>query len=458
MKKHQNALNYAREHHQDFLNQLIDLLAIESVSTDPNRKSSILAAAAWLAQKLSSFGMDVVTTYPTPLHPVVYASKIVNASLPTVLVYGHYDVQPEDPVHLWQSHPYQAQIRDGKLYARGAADMKGQIMAGLAAIESILAVDELPVNLKFIYEGEEEIGSPSIKQFMENHREELKADIVLNLDAGMIAADIPTITYALRGLAYFELTVTGPATDLHSGIFGGIIHNPAQVLCEIIAGMKDEYNRITLPGFYDDVLPLTQLDKDELARMPQTEEILLKQTGAPALRGESGFTLMEQNSARPTLDINGLYSGFTGEGAKTVIPSWAMAKFSMRTVPNQRPERIEAQVKQYLQEKMPNTVTWKLKTFTGGFPSYCDPENPASKAMAAAMAEVWNTTPVLKREGASIPIVNEMQEILGLDSVLSGFALPDDNMHAPNEKLDISIWEKGIESILIFLYNLASNQ
>jgi acetylornithine deacetylase/succinyl-diaminopimelate desuccinylase-like protein len=447
----EQSLTYAHQNSDRFLEELISFIAIESVSSDPERREEVRKAAHWLSDKLQSLGLGQVEIYETPLHPVVYAEKIFDKSAPTILIYGHYDVQPESPVDLWNTPPFDATVVGTHLVARGATDMKGQIMAGLAAVEALLSHNEdLPFNLKFIYEGEEEIGSPSIRNFLEEHQVLLAADVVLNLDAGMINADTPSITYALRGLAYFELLVKGPAQDLHSGIFGGVVDNPAIVLSQLIAGMKNNQHRISLPGFYDDVRSLSDKERNELARVPQTPDTYLSQTGVPQLAGEQGYTCIEQNTARPTLDVHGLLSGFTGEGAKTVIPAWAKAKISMRLVPDQDPAKVADQLRRYLSENAPPTVVWELKTFTGGHPAFCDPDLPASKALRNAFELTWGKTPVFKREGASIPIVTEMKEILGIDSVLSGFALPEDNMHAPNETLNLEVWRKGILTIIHF--------
>lgn len=447
----EKSLAFAQQNYDRFLDDLISFIAIESVSSDPSRSQEVRKAADWLSARLHSMGLDHVEIYDTPLHPVIYGEKLFDVDAPTILVYGHYDVQPESPVELWKTPPFTATVVGTHLVGRGATDMKGQIIAGLAAVEAMLHTnEELPFNLRFIYEGEEEIGSPSIRAFLEDHKELLSADVVLNLDAGMINADTPSITYALRGLAYFELVVKGPAQDLHSGIFGGVVDNPAMVLSQLIAGMKDSKHRITLPGFYDDVRLLSEDEREELARIPQTTGTYLSQTGVPQLAGEQGYSCIEQNTARPTLDVHGLLSGFTGEGAKTVIPAWAKAKLSMRLVPDQEPVKVADQLRQYLSENAPPTVIWELKTFTGGNPAFCDPDQPASKALQDAFEITWGKRAVLKREGASIPIVTEMKEILGVDSVLSGFALPEDNMHAPNETLNLAVWRKGILTIIHF--------
>ncbi len=452
--KIQQALDFAQNHYDKFLADLVSFLKIESVSSDPERYDKVNDAARWLAKKLTSLGIQEVAIMPTDLHPIVYGKYGADQTKRTVLIYGHYDVQPEVPVDLWKTPAYDGTVIDNRLYARGSTDMKGQVIAGLAAIESILATgQDFPVNLKFIYEGEEEIGSPSIQPFLKKYKDLFAADIVLNLDAGMVNAETPSITTVLRGLAYFELKITGPATDLHSGVFGGVVNNPAQALAKLIAGMKNDNFQISLPGFYDDVIPLSAVDHAELAKMPQTEDVYLRQTGAPQLAGETGFTPVEQATARPTLDVHGLFSGFIGEGAKTVIPSWAMAKISMRLVPNQAPEKVAEQLQQYLKENAPQSVTWELKTFHGGSPAFCDPDTPASRAFGEAFQNAWGKKPILKREGGSIPIVTEMKKILGIDSVLSGFGLPEDNMHAPNESLNLEVWKKGILTVIHFFNN-----
>ena len=332
--------------------------------------------------------------------------------------------------------------------------MKGQILASIAAIDSILKVGALPVNIKFMIEGEEEIGSMNLPDFMQNHRDLLSCDIVLNPDSGMIAADIPTIVYGLRGLAYMELRVRGPAHDLHSGLFGGVVHNAAQALCELIAGMHDEQGRVTLPGFYDSVRPLSPQERTELARLPMTEEYYRVQGGVSQTWGEAGFLPAERVGARPTLEIHGLLSGFTAPGSKTVIPAVAMAKISCRLVPDQQAPEVYQQMLAYLKEKAPADITWELIDMHGGPASVTDPNLPETRALADALESVWGARPVYKREGGSIPVVGEMQKILGVESVLTGFGLPNDNVHAPNERLHLPTWYRGIEALAHFFYNL----
>lgn len=451
-----SAVDYAHAKQQKFLGRLKEFASIPSISTDPTRKSDIQKAASWLVDQLNQLEAKNVNLYPTSGHPVVYAD-LLNAGIdrPTILIYGHYDVQPAEPLELWKSPAFTPTQHGDNLYARGVSDMKGQILVGLAAIESIKHKDQLPINLKFLLEGEEEIGSPSLDQFIADNKELLKCDFCLNLDSGILGSDIPSITYALRGLAYFELRVFGPEHDLHSGIYGGVVHNPAQALCELIARMHDNKGRVTLPGYYDEVLPLEEEERKELSRLPMGEDFYLKNTGAPALYGENGYTPVERVGARPTLEVNGLYSGFIGEGSKTVLPAYAMAKISMRLVPEQDPEKVYQQLLTYLKQTAPPTIRWELSKLAGGTASITDRNMPEVQALSQALETVWGVRPVFKREGGSVPVVAQMQNYLGTKTILSGFGLPDDNVHAPNEKLHIPTWYRGIDAIIHFFYNLA---
>ncbi len=451
-----SAIQFAQQNQTPFLAKLKIFLAIPSISTSPENRADMQRAAGFLAEQLHSLGLEHIAVLPTAGHPVVYGD-LLNAGpqKPTVLIYGHYDVQPADPLELWQSQPFDPTVRGDYLFARGASDMKGQVMASFAAVDSILKTGNLPVNIKFLLEGEEEIGSPNLDPFIAAHKELLACDLVLNPDGGMIAADVPTIVYTLRGLAYFELRIYGPAHDLHSGVFGGVVHNPAQALCELIADLHDENGRITLPGYYDKVRPLTKEERQELARLPMDNEYYLHQTGAPRLWGEAGYTPVEAVGARPTLEVNGLLSGFTGKGAKTVIPSWAMAKISMRLVPDQDPEEVHQQLLQYLKENAPQTIRWELEKMTGGPACFTDRNSPGVQALSQALEAIWHIPPVFKREGGSIPVVASMQKYLNVDSVITGFGLPDDNIHAPNERLHLPTWFHGIDALICFFYNLA---
>jgi acetylornithine deacetylase/succinyl-diaminopimelate desuccinylase-like protein len=450
----QKALAYAHQNRDAYLNSLKGLVEIPSISTSTDHKKAIHETAEWLVNRLRKMGFANVALYPTNGHPVVFGEYLAGKpGRKTVLIYGHYDVQPVEPLDLWVTPPFEPTIRGDNLFARGASDMKGQIMSSLNAVEALLATGDVPVNIKYMIEGEEEIGSPNLAPFLRQNAKMLAADVVLNPDSGILAADFPTLTYALRGLAYFELRVYGPAHDLHSGLFGGVVHNPAQALAELIAGMHDANGRITLPGYYDSVREMAADEREDIARLPLDDAFFQEQTGAEELWGEPDYTAAERVGARPTLEINGLLSGFTGHGSKTVIPSWAMAKISMRLVPDQKPDDVHQQLLNYLEQKAPSTIRWELFRMAGGPPSFTDRNHPASQAMSKAIESVWGKRPVFKREGGSIPIVAEMQETLGIDSVLTGFGLPEDNIHAPNEKLHLPTWYRGIDALIHFFYN-----
>ena len=449
------AIEYAHKNRQRFLAELKEFIAIPSVSTDPGREGDILGAAEWVAARLRALGFDNVQLYPTGGHPVVYGECLAAGSeAKTALVYGHYDVQPAEPLELWHSGAFEPEVRGENLYARGASDMKGQVMATLAAVESVMSAGQLPVNLKFLIEGEEEVGSPNLGSFILTHKDLLACDFAVNPDTGILAEDLPTITYALRGLAYFELRVYGPSHDLHSGLYGGVVHNPAQALCELVAGMHDANGRVTLPGFYDRVRPLDKEERQELSRLPTTEAFYLEQTGVPALWGESGYTPVERIGARPTLEVNGLYSGFTGEGSKTVLPAWAMAKISCRLVPDQDPDNVEQQLKQYLSEKAPKTIRCEVIQLVGGPASISDRHSEGVEAVANAMQTVWGMRPIFRREGGSVPVVAQFQSYLGIETVNFGFGLPNDNAHGPDEKLHLPTWYHGIDTLVHSFYNM----
>jgi acetylornithine deacetylase/succinyl-diaminopimelate desuccinylase-like protein len=450
----ENALQYARKNKENFLEAFKEILAIPSVSTDPAHAADIRHAAEWIATQLHDLGMNNVQVFPTSKHPIVYGERLGVANAPTILVYGHYDVQPADPINLWKTGPFDPVVRGDEIFARGASDMKGQDMVMLKAVESLVKTGGLPVNIKWLFEGEEEIGSPSLPAFIEEHKDFLASDFAVNPDSGMIGKEYPTLTYALRGLAYFELRIYGPVQDLHSGIYGGVIHNPANALAELIAGMHDAQGRVTLPGFYKRVQKVNKEDRDEMARLPIDDRHFLEITGAPELYGEAGFTANERTGARPTLDVNGMLSGFTGEGSKTVIPAWAMAKISMRLVPDQDPKEVHQQFIQYLEEHAPRDIRWELTVMAGSSASISDRNNIGVRAMGDALEKVWGTRPYFRREGGSIPVVKDMQDLLGIESVVSGFGLPDDNVHAPNEKMHLPTWYRGIEAVIHFFSNM----
>ena len=450
------ALEFAKINNDRFLSELKEFLRIPSISTDPNHQEDMITAANWVANHLVNLGLDQVKVLSTGGHPVVYGELLSkDQSSPTVLVYGHYDVQPVEPVELWTTDAFEPVQRGENLYARGASDMKGQVLASIKALESVLHAGEIPINIKFLIEGEEEIGSPNLGRFINDNLDLLSCDFALNPDTGMIAPDLPTITYALRGLAYFEIRIDGPDHDLHSGIFGGVVHNPAQALCELIAGMHDENGKVTLPGFYDKVRIIDEEERAELARLPMGEDFYLQQTGAPALWGENQFLPVERVGARPTLEVNGIYSGFTGEGSKTVLPAWAMAKISTRLVPDQDPEEVHQQLLNFLETNAPDSIKFKVKNLVGSPASISDKNSTGVKAMQLAMEQVWGKKPLFRREGGSVPVVVLFMDLLKVESVNCGFSLPDDNAHSPNEKLHLPSWNKGIESIINFIYNLA---
>lgn len=450
----QTALDYAKQHKTDFLDSLKELVTIPSVSTDPEAKADIQRTAEWIAARLKALGIDKVAVMPTGGHPLVYGEWLGAHGKPTVLVYGHYDVQPVDPVELWQSGPFEATVRGENVYGRGTSDMKGQDVAVFSALEAITQTGTLPVNVKFLIEGEEEIGSPSLDKFIVEHKDLLKCDVALNPDAGMIGMEYPTITYGLRGLACFELRIYGPSSDLHSGLYGGVVHNPAVALAELIAGMHDANGTVLLPGFYDDVPPLSAEERAEFARLPMDMEHFIEMTGVPKLWGEAEYTPLERVGARPTLEVNGMLSGFTGQGIKTVLPAQAMAKITCRLVPHQDTEKVYRSLQKYLEQNAPKTIRWELIKMHGGPASISDRNSAAVQAMAAALETVWGSKTLFRREGGSIPVVAQMQSILGVESVLTGFGLPDDNLHAPNEKQHLPTWYKGIDALIHFFFNL----
>ena len=402
-------------------------------------------------------GLQNVRLVDTPGNPVVYGDWLGADAAPTILFYGHYDVQPVDPLELWESPPFEATIRDGEIYARGSADDKGQVFMHFKAIEAHLKQNNrLPVNFKIILEGEEEVGSVNLDDFVRAHKSELAADVVVISDSGMFDRGVPSMCYGLRGLVYFQIDLRGSNTDLHSGSFGGAVANPAQVLAQVLAQMKDRGGRIKIPGFYDDVVPLTDEERKAWATLPFNEKKYKKDFGIPKLFGETGYATLERTWARPTFEINGLLSGFTGEGAKTVLPAVSMAKVSMRLVPNQQPDNIAKLFEDYVTKITPKTVELNITRMHGGKPWMTSYDNPFVQAAGRAIEKGFGKTPVFTREGGSIPVVSTFQEELGLPSVLFGVGLPDENAHAPNEKLDVSNFHNGIIASAILYQEIAS--
>ena len=446
---------YVRERQRESLAELIDFLRIPSISTQPEQQAETAAAAQWLADKMKQAGLENVEIIPTAHHPLVYADWLHAGDAPTVLIYGHYDVQPAEPLDLWESPPFEPTVRDDYLYARGSSDDKGQVYIHVKAVEAILkCYGRLPVNVKFIVEGEEEIGGESLSHFIPQNKAKLAADVALVSDTAMVSAQQPAIVYGLRGLCYAFIDITGPKRDLHSGSFGGGINNPLNVLAHIIAKLKDEDGRILIPGFYDEVRPLTGQERHILAQFPLDEAAWLAETGAPEPWGEPEFTLVERLGARPTLDVHGIIGGYTGAGAKTVLPSKVHAKVSMRLVPDQDPEEIGRLLKAYIAELAPPSVTVEVTVGHGAPASITDFNIPAMQAAAQAYATAFGQEPVFMREGGSIPVVSAFQSDLGVETVLMGFGLPSDQIHAPNERFYLPNFYRGIETSIHFLQNL----
>jgi len=453
-----NVTELINDNESRYLEELKEFVRIPSVSADPDRKKEVLSCAAWVRDQLERIGLDNSEVMETDGHPAVYAESVRDESKPTALIYGHYDVQPEDPVELWDSPPFEPTLRNGGLYGRGTVDDKGQIFLHMKAVEALMQSEgSLPINIKFIIEGEEEIGSPNLVPLIKNNVEKLRADLVLISDSHMFAKGMPSICYGLRGLVYFELTVEGTKSDLHSGTFGGAVINPANALAVIISKLKDEDGKIQIPGIYDEVLELTDAEKEEFRKLPYDDEKYREALGAPALFGEKGYSTLERTWARPTLDVNGIISGYTGEGAKTVIPAKASAKISIRLVPNQEPSKIEELFKSYIDEISPDAVKVTVESLHSGMPYISPADNPVFDTVREALKKGFGADAVLMREGGSIPIVTDFAEILNTPVILIGFGLPDENAHAPNEWIDLENFQKGILSMAYLYQGLAKD-
>jgi acetylornithine deacetylase/succinyl-diaminopimelate desuccinylase-like protein len=446
----QKVQDYIQSNQNRFLDELMALLRIPSVSADSKYKADVQKTAEFIRESLIKAGADKVEICPTKGHPIVYGEKIINPSLPTVLVYGHYDVQPPDPLDLWHSPPFEPVIKDGKIYARGACDDKGQMFMHVKAFESMMENDSLYCNIKFLIEGEEEVGSVNLGDFVRNNKDRLKADVILISDTSMIANDTPSITVGLRGLSYVEVEVTGPNRDLHSGVYGGAVPNPIQVLCQMISSIKDENNRITIPGFYDDVVVVSDAERAEMAKAPFDLEKYKKDLDIADVMGEAGFSTNERTSIRPTFELNGIWGGYTGEGAKTVLPSKAYAKISMRLVPNQKSDAITGLFKKHFESIAPKSVKVEVRPHHGGEAVVTPTDSVAYQAASKAMEQTFGKKPIPTREGGSIPIVALFEKELGLKSVLLGFGLNSDDIHSPNEHYGIFNFMKGIETIPLF--------
>src|SRR5437867_7354044 len=452
-----SVIDFINMNRERYLDELKALLAIPSISALPEHATDVRRCAEWCAAEMRRIGLENVRLIETPGNPVVYGDWLKAPGAPAILFYGHYDVQPVDPLELWTSPPFEATIRDGEIYARGSADDKGQVFMHFKAVEAhIKQSGGLPVNIKFMLEGEEEVGSEHLDDFIRGHKSDLGADVVVISDSPMFERGVPSICYGLRGLVYFQIDLRGSSTDLHSGSFGGAVANPAFVLAQILAQMKDRGGRIKIPGFYDAVVPLRQEERDAWAKLPFNEKKYKKDFGIPRLFGESGYTTLERTWARPTFEVNGLLSGFTGEGAKTVLPAVSMAKVSMRLVPNQDPDKIAALFDTYVQGVAPKTVQVKVTRMHGGKPWMTSYDNPFVQAAGRAIERGFGQKPVFTREGGSIPVVSTFQEELGLPSVLFGVVLPDEHAHAPNEQLDVSNFHNGIIASAILYEEIAT--
>jgi acetylornithine deacetylase/succinyl-diaminopimelate desuccinylase-like protein len=441
-----------------FVGELLDLLRIPSISADPKYKQDVLRAAEFIRERLQEAGADQVELCQTAGNPIVYGEKIISPDLPTVLVYGHYDVQPPDPLDLWTSPPFEPVIKEDKIYARGSSDDKGQMYMHLKAFEVMMQQNSLPCNVKFMIEGEEEVGSDNLGDFVKDNREKLRADVILISDTGMISNDTPSITTGLRGLSYLEVEVIGPNRDLHSGIYGGAVANPINILCQMIASLHDEDNRITIPGFYDNVQELSVEERSAMAEAPFSLDDYKAALDLPDVHGEEGYTTSERSSIRPTLDVNGIWGGYTGEGAKTVIPSRAFAKISMRLVPNQSSEEITRKFTRHFEAIAPKSVRVVVRPHHGGEPVVTPTDSEAYQAASMAYEETFGRKPVPVRGGGSIPIVAMFKAELGLDTVLMGFGLDTDAIHSPNEHFGIFNFMKGIETIPLFYRHFAQLQ
>lgn len=451
------AIEYADAHADDNLDELFDLLAIPSISTLREHIPDVRRAAEWVADGMVEIGLQDVRIYFTHGHPVIFGQWLgAGEDAPTVLVYGHYDVQPADPLEEWGTDPFEPTVKDGNIYARGASDDKGQFFTHLKSVESYLETEgRPPVNIKFIVEGEEEIGSPHLAEFIAEHREQLAADLALVSDGHILGPDQPSIVYGLRGLVYTQVDVQGPDHDLHSGSFGGVVRNPANTVCNIVAALKDADGHITIPGFYDNV-SLTEEERQLLADVPFDGAAFQRETGAPGLWGETGYTMLERMSARPTLDVNGIWGGFMGEGSKTIIPTRASAKISMRLVPGQKPERIYRLFRDYVLELAPSEVTVEVQDLHSAAPVLIDRDLPAMEAAAEAYEKGFGRRPAFTREGGTIPVVAMLDDLLGIPTVLMGFGLPDDRLHSPNEKFKVENLYRGIRTSIYFLEALAA--
>ena len=446
----ENLKTYIQSNSQRYLDELFDLIRIPSISSESEHKEDMIKTAQYVVDSLLKAGADKAEIMETTGHPVVYGEKIVDPLKPTILVYGHYDVMPVDPLELWTSPPFEPEVRDGKIFARGAVDDKGQLFMQVKAFEYLVLTNQLQFNVKWMIEGEEEMGSPALGKWLPGQKELLKADLILVSDTSMIALDIPSITVGLRGLAYMEVEVAGPDKDLHSGIYGGAVANPATILAKMIASLHDENNHITIPGFYDDVLELSAEERADMARAPFNLEEYKKKLDVKSTLCEKGYTVNECTGIRPALDVNGIWSGYTGEGSKTVLPAKAFAKISMRLVPHQDPHKIAELFTRHFEAIAPDCVKVTVKEHHGGYPYVAPTNTTAYSAASKAYEKTFGIKPVPTRSGGSIPIISTFEQVLGIKSILMGFGLDTDAAHSPNENYHLECFYKGIETITWF--------
>jgi len=450
-------INYAKDNKENFLSDLVEILKIASVSNNPDFQKDMNECAKWIENKFNEIGLNNIKIYETEGHPIVYGDWLkAGADKPTILIYGHYDVQPTDPIELWETPPFEPTIRNNKIYARGANDDKGQIMIHIKSIETYMkTVGKLPINIKFILEGEEEIGSKHLGKFIKEHYDLLKCDYIVISDTSMYDENMPSICYGLRGITYMQIDITGPVNDLHSGSYGGGVDNPVNVLATIISKLKNEKGKILIDGFYDDVIPISEKEHKEFNRLPFNEGKFKQELKISELYGEESYTMVERMTSRPTLDCNGIWGGYQGDGTKTIIPSKAGVKISMRLVPEQDPDNIAKLFTDYVKKISPNTVKVEVSALHGGKPYSASLDSPAIKAAIVSLKKAYGVEPVYTKEGGSIPIVNTFKEILGADTLLLGFALPNENAHGPNESFDLNNYYKGINTVLYFINELS---
>ncbi|KAB2878345.1 dipeptidase [bacterium] len=452
----ENVISFINSNKEQYVEELKDFLRIPSISTNPENKADVARCAQYVSDQMNKSGLQNIQIIPTPGHPIVYGEWLGAPGKPTILYYGHYDVQPVDPVNLWSSGPFEPTIKDGYIYARGSSDDKGQVFLNLKSVEAHMKINgKLPVNVKFMIEGEEEIGSVNLENFIKSHKDMLKADVVLVSDTSFFDDEMPSIAYGLRGLCYMQVDLTGPNRDLHSGVYGGAVANPINELANIISKLKDKNGKITIPGFYNKVRQLTKAERDAYKKLPFAKKAYFKDLGIKETFGEKGYSILEQVSGRPCLDCNGIWGGFQGEGAKTVLPSKASAKISMRLVPNQTPQQIAKLFERYLKKLCPKTMQIKVTELHGGYPAITDITTKEIIAASNALHKVFKKKPLFAREGGSIPVIASFERLLGLKSVLMGFGLDTDAIHSPNERFKLDNFHRGILSVALFYDELA---